>query len=197
MILLIIFLLQIHTKNPTLSTYIPKKIIIKKLFPIHQKNSKNQNIYNKININQKIQKTKTILFTINKINQNPKILPKITLNTKIYNTYTQKTYTLKHSLKFIHKSFTSINSSNFFYNNNTKTKTNHTFKNITNIINNSYNNISIQITNLLQLFKLPQINYTSTNTNLNNKTQYNYFSKTIPPNNFQTKTIINIIKFFN
>lgn len=54
--------------------------------------------------------------------------------------------------------------------------------------------VSIQLANLLRLFKIPQISYQSTSTTLSNKQKYSYFFRTVPSDVNQVQAILEILK---
>lgn len=49
--------------------------------------------------------------------------------------------------------------------------------------------VSIQVANLLRLFKIVQISPASTNVDLSDKTRFEFFARTVPPDNFQVVQI--------
>ncbi|XP_061917884.1 metabotropic glutamate receptor 3-like, partial [Entelurus aequoreus] len=55
----------------------------------------------------------------------------------------------------------------------------------------------LQVANLLRLFQIPQISYASTSAKLSDKTRYDYFARTVPPDFYQAKAMAEILRFFN
>ena len=55
----------------------------------------------------------------------------------------------------------------------------------------------LQVANLLRLFQIPQISYASTSAKLSDKSRYDYFARTVPPDFFQAKAMAEILRFFN
>lgn len=51
--------------------------------------------------------------------------------------------------------------------------------------------------NLLRLFQIPQISYASTSAKLSDKSRYDYFARTVPPDFYQAKAMSEILRFFN
>lgn len=184
-------------ENPALEAYIPGEILIGGLFPIHQKSSGDRTVCGEINLDRGVQRAEAMLYTIDEINKNSKILSKIKLGAKIYDTCARGTYALERSLEFIRGSFTSIDSSDFFCDDGSKARANVTYENVAGVIGGSYSSVSIQVANLLRLFKLPQISYASTSADLSDKGRYDYFTRTVPPDNFQAKAIVDIVEYFN
>lgn len=56
---------------------------------------------------------------------------------------------------------------------------------------------SFQVANLLRLFQIPQISYASTSAKLSDKTRYDYFARTVPPDFYQAKAMAEILRYFN
>lgn len=44
------------------------------------------------------------------------------------------------------------------------------------------------------LFQIPQVSYASTSTELSDKSRFEYFTRVVPPDNFQAQTMVEIIK---
>lgn len=55
---------------------------------------------------------------------------------------------------------------------------------------------SVQVANLLRLFKIPQVSYFSTSPELSNKQRFEYFTRTIPSDLHQARAIVAIVKTF-
>lgn len=53
---------------------------------------------------------------------------------------------------------------------------------------------SIQVANLLRLFKIPQVSFFSTSPELSNKARFRYFSRTIPSDHYQTMAMAKIVQ---
>lgn len=49
----------------------------------------------------------------------------------------------------------------------------------------------------LSLFQIPQISYASTSVELSDKTRFGFFSRVVPPDNFQAQVMVDIVKRFN
>lgn len=60
---------------------------------------------------------------------------------------------------------------------------------------NSANSKAVQ--NLLQIFRIPQIGYSATSTDLSNKEEFKYYMRVVPPDAFQAQVMVDIIRYFN
>lgn len=56
---------------------------------------------------------------------------------------------------------------------------------------------TIQVAFLLNLFKIPLISYASTSIMLNDKSRFEYFARTVPPDSLKALAMVDIIKFFD
>uniref|UniRef100_A0A8C5RDQ9 Glutamate metabotropic receptor 2 n=1 Tax=Laticauda laticaudata TaxID=8630 RepID=A0A8C5RDQ9_LATLA len=58
-------------------------------------------------------------------------------------------------------------------------------------------NVNSLVANLLRLFQIPQISYASTSAKLSDKSRYDYFARTVPPDFYQAKAMSEILRYFN
>ncbi|XP_069942586.1 metabotropic glutamate receptor 8-like [Cherax quadricarinatus] len=65
------------------------------------------------------------------------------------------------------------------------------------VIGAASSSVSVMIANILRLFKIPQISYASTSTELSDKSRFEYFSRVVPPDNFQAMAMVEVVKAFN
>lgn len=178
------------------SAIIKGDIILGGLFPVHQKGEDGAEC-GAININRGVQRLEAMLFTVDRINSDANVLPGITLGAEVFDTCSRGTYALERSLEFIRASFANLDSADFKCEDGSVAKANATPRAIAGVIGGSYSSVSIQVANLLRLFKLPQISYASTSADLSDKKRYDYFVRTVPPDGFQAKAMADIVQLFN
>lgn len=65
------------------------------------------------------------------------------------------------------------------------------------VVGESLSDVSIQVAHLLRLFRMPQISYASTSSVLSDKTRFDYFARTVPPDSFQSEAMADIVSYFN
>ena len=58
------------------------------------------------------------------------------------------------------------------------------------------NTFSAQVANLLRLFSIPQISPASTSATLSDKSRFEMFARTVPPDTFQAMALVDIVKKF-
>ncbi|KAI9554763.1 glutamate receptor [Daphnia sinensis] len=57
--------------------------------------------------------------------------------------------------------------------------------------------VSIQVQNLLQLFHIPQIGYSATSRDLSDKNRFGYFLRVVPPDELQAMAMLQIVQRYN
>ncbi|EMP33885.1 Metabotropic glutamate receptor 2 [Chelonia mydas] len=188
--------------NPSYSTVAKKEIstegdlVIGGLFPVHEKGSSNEEC-GKINEHRGIQRLEAMLFALDEINKDQRILPGITLGAHILDTCSKDTYALEQSLDFVRASLTRVDGSEHICPDGSYAIHDDVPMAITGVIGGSYSDVSIQVANLLRLFQIPQISYASTSAKLSDKSRYDYFARTVPPDFYQAKAMAEILRFFN
>lgn len=179
---------------PSLAATIIGDIIIGGLFPIHDKGEK---ACGSINTDRGIERLEAMLFTIDEINNSSNILPGIKLGASAFDTCGRAPYALEQSLEFIRASITSLDPTEFICKDGSKASAKQVPTAVAGVVGGSYSTVSIQVANLLRLFKIPQISYASTSAALSDKTRYDYFVRTVPPDTLQAKALVDIVLEFN
>jgi ABC-type branched-subunit amino acid transport system substrate-binding protein len=76
--------------------------------------------------------------------------------------------------------------------------TNKTFKQtLIGIIGPGSSSAALQTQNLLQLFSIPQIGYSTTSKDLSDKARYSTFLRVVPSDYYQAQVMVDIVKKFN
>lgn len=55
----------------------------------------------------------------------------------------------------------------------------------------------IQVQNLLQLFSIPQIGYSTTSKDLSDKARFSTFMRVVPSDYYQAQVMVDVVKEFN
>ena len=127
-----------------------------------------------------------MVLAIQKINKNSSILPGVTLAFEIRDTCTQTNIALGESLKFV--SGRRLKPSG---------AANGTVLGISGVVGTAFSRTSISVARLLRLFQVPQISYAATANILSDKTIFDYFFRTLPPDSLQARAMADIIEHFN
>ncbi|KAM4582227.1 metabotropic glutamate receptor 2 [Fundulus diaphanus] len=171
-------------------------LMIGGLFPVHQKGEGVEDC-GKINSQRGIQRLEAMLLALDEINRDERILPGIRLGAHILDTCSKDTYALEQSLEFVRASLTKVDDSEYTCPDGSYAIHDEVPLAISGVIGGSYSDVSIQVANLLRLFQIPQISYASTSAKLSDKTRYDFFARTVPPDFYQAKAMAEILRYFN
>ncbi|XP_033880106.1 metabotropic glutamate receptor 3-like [Acipenser ruthenus] len=184
------------------SNYVRKEIkiegdlVLGGLFPIHEKGA-GMDECGRINEDRGIQRLEAMLFAIDEINRNSYLLPGVVLGVHILDTCSRDTYALEQSLEFVRASLTKVDETEYICPDGSYAIQDNSPLVIAGVIGGSYSSVSIQVANLLRLFQIPQISYASTSAKLSDKSRYDYFARTVPPDFYQAKAMAEILRLFN
>ncbi|GAB6033506.1 hypothetical protein CHUAL_013385 [Chamberlinius hualienensis] len=198
----IFFYCLLHTIM-TVTSYVPQKsakhdgeLYLGGLVPIHTRGEKT--FCGPINKDRGIQRLEAMMFAIDRINNDSTLLPGIQLGALILDTCSLDTYALNQSLEFIRASISTLDATGFeCKDGRSPTQKNQTVPIISGVIGASITSVSMQVANLLRLFSIPQISPASTGEPLSDKSRFDFFARTVPPDNYQAKTLVDIVQYFN
>ena len=133
--------------------------------------------------NSAVERVEAMVFAIGKINSDTSILPDVNLTFDIRDTCTIPNFALEQVLDYVHNSDVFCN--------------NETILAISGILGGALTSVSQIVANLIRLFQIPQISYGSTAALLSDKSKFDYFFRTIPPDVLQVKAMADLIVHFN
>ncbi|KAF7224568.1 metabotropic glutamate receptor 3 [Nothobranchius furzeri] len=171
-------------------------LVLGGLFPVHEKGSGMEEC-GRVNEDRGIQRLEAMLFAIDRINNDNSLLPGVSLGVHILDTCSRDTYALEQALEFVRASLTKVDDTEFICPDGSYALQDDSPLAIAGVIGGSFSSVSIQVANLLRLFQIPQISYASTSAKLSDKTRYDYFARTVPPDFYQAKAMAEILRFFN
>ncbi|XP_071633906.1 metabotropic glutamate receptor 8 [Temnothorax longispinosus] len=168
-------------------------IILGGIFPMHEQvsSSVGQSPCGAVKEEKGMQRLEAMLYVLDQINADTELLPNTTLGALILDSCSSDTYALDQSMEFV-RSYMNQDISEYKCENG-KTPTYVPHKPVTGVIGAAFSVVSIMVANILRLFKIPQISYASTSTELSDKGRFEYFSRVVPPDNFQAQAIVEVI----
>lgn len=185
-----------HLHQEMVSVNLPGDIILGGLFPVHEKGDHTPcgtSVYNR-----GVQRLEAMLYAVERVNRDPTILPNITIGVHILDTCSRDTYALNQSLQFVRSSLNNLDTSAFECADRSVPKMRKSASGpVFGVIGGSYSSVSLQVANLLRLFHIPQISPASTAKALSDKTRFDLFARTVPPDNFQSAALVDIVKSLN
>uniref|UniRef100_A0A8I5ZT60 Glutamate metabotropic receptor 2 n=1 Tax=Rattus norvegicus TaxID=10116 RepID=A0A8I5ZT60_RAT len=172
-------------------------LVLGGLFPVHQKGGPAEEC-GPVNEHRGIQRLEAMLFALDRINRDPHLLPGVRLGAHILDSCSKDTHALEQALDFVRASLSrGADGSRHICPDGSYATHSDAPTAVTGVIGGSYSDVSIQVANLLRLFQIPQISYASTSAKLSDKSRYDYFARTVPPDFFQAKAMAEILRFFN
>ncbi|ELT87766.1 hypothetical protein CAPTEDRAFT_211789 [Capitella teleta] len=164
------------------------------LFPVHKKDGAR---CGEIQPDRGLQRLEAMLFTIDKINADKDLLFGVRLGANIMDTCSRDVYALEQSLEYVRASLSSLDGGKYTCADNSTAEPVNVPQPVLGVVGGSYSSVSIQVANLLRLFRIPQVSYASTSSALSDKTRFEYFARTVPPDNYQAKAMADIVHHFN
>ncbi|KAG7210717.1 hypothetical protein KM043_012217 [Ampulex compressa] len=168
-------------------------IILGGIFPMHEQvaSSMGQSPCGAVKEEKGMQRLEAMLYVLDEINADEELLPNTTLGALILDSCSSDTYALDQSMEFV-RSYMNQDISEYKCENG-KPPIYVPHKPVTGVIGASFSVVSIMVANILRLFKIPQISYASTSTELSDKSRFEYFSRVVPPDNFQALAMVQVI----
>ncbi|KAF7989291.1 hypothetical protein HCN44_007965 [Aphidius gifuensis] len=138
-----------------------------------------------------VQRLEAMLFALDEININQELLPNTTIGALILDSCSSDTYALDQTMEFV-RSYMNQDMTEYRCENG-KPPLYVPHKSVTGVIGASFSVVSIMVANILRLFKIPQLSYASTSTELSEKSRFEYFSRVVPPDNFQAQAMVEVV----
>ena len=164
-------------------------IILGGLFPVH----KNEDGSCGEILDLGVQRLEAMVLAIDMVNDDPALLPGLRIGFDIRDTCTQTSTALRSSLDFL-VGLDQVDPDTLGEEENITTVGD---AGITGVIGSASSSESISTASLLRLFNKPQISYASTARILSDKTRYEYFLRTLPPDLFQARVMVELVIEYN
>ncbi|PAV63999.1 hypothetical protein WR25_00258 [Diploscapter pachys] len=166
---------------------VPGELVLGGLFPIHEAGRNATHQCGKIKVDQGVQRMIAMLFAIEMVNKNRAV--QTSIGATILDTCSVDSYALEQSLEFI-KSVMHTDAP--LCSDGTPAQT--TREPVVAVIGAAGSQVSVMVASMLQLFKIPQVSYSSTGAELSEKPRFAYFSRVVPPDNLQAQVMADVIK---
>ena len=123
-------------------------------------------------------------FAINEINHDTSLLKNLTLGFRIEDDGWAENVALGHTVKLLEEHVCSSNNDTV------------NAASVVGIVGLSRSATTIPATRLAELYNIPVISYAASSQELTDKTQFPYFLRTVPPDDFQSVAIVDIVKHY-
>ncbi|CCD74029.2 G-protein coupled receptors family 3 profile domain-containing protein [Caenorhabditis elegans] len=183
------FLLHIPISSTVKQLTVPGQIVLGGLFPIHEAGRNASHQCGKIKADQGVQRMVAMLFALEKVNRDRQLLPQASLGAQILDTCSVDSYALEQTLEFI-KSVMSNGDGVTCADGSTGS---YTRQPVVAVVGAAGSQVSVMVASMLQLFKIPQVSYSSTGAELSEKPRFAFFSRVVPPDNLQAQVMARVI----
>ncbi|CAI5454294.1 unnamed protein product [Caenorhabditis angaria] len=186
---------------PQKLTYIriPGDIIIGGVFPVHSKSS-NGDDCGEIAETRGVHRVEAMLYALDMINAQKDFLRGLKLGALILDSCSNPAFALNQSLEFVRDMIGSSDAKDYTCSDGKTPQISAKHrdkKSVAAVVGGSYSSVSVQLANLLRLFRIAQVSPASTNADLSDKSRFEYFARTVPSDNYQAMAMVSIAKKFN
>ncbi|KAJ0176890.1 hypothetical protein K1T71_008069 [Dendrolimus kikuchii] len=139
-----------------------------------------------------VQALEAMLFALDVAGRDRIAPPGVRLGAHVLDDCDNDTYGLEMALDFIKGSISNIDDAEYACNSSGGGGA--VRKVISGVVGAASSVTSVQVANLLRLFKIPQVSFFSTSPELSNKARFEYFTRTIPSDLHQVRAMVEIVK---
>uniref|UniRef100_A0A0N5AI31 G_PROTEIN_RECEP_F3_4 domain-containing protein n=1 Tax=Syphacia muris TaxID=451379 RepID=A0A0N5AI31_9BILA len=192
-------LLSSSTHHHVRQIRIPGDIIIGGVFPVHTKSVVVDQPCGVIAETRGVHRVEAMLYALDIINNQRQFLRGFQLGALILDSCSNPAFALNQSLDFVRDLIGTNDASEFQCRDGSRPRSRRplTKRKVAAVVGGSYSSVTVQIANLLRLFKIAQVSPASTNADLSDKNRFEYFARTVPSDNYQARAMIDIALHFN
>ncbi|CAP23141.1 LOW QUALITY PROTEIN: Protein CBR-MGL-1, partial [Caenorhabditis briggsae] len=173
---------------------IPGDILIGGVFPVHSKSLNGDEPCGEIAETRGVHRVEAMLYALDQINMQNDFLRGYKLGALILDSCSNPAYALNQSLDFVRDMIGSSEASDYVCldGSDPNVKKQSQKKNVAAVVGGSYSSVSVQLANLLRLFRIAQVSPASTNADLSDKNRFEYFARTVPSDDYQAMAMVEI-----
>ncbi|XP_069676283.1 metabotropic glutamate receptor 1-like [Periplaneta americana] len=200
---------QTEQEQGRISALLKGDFIIGALFSVHhqpkQKRAGNTLKCGEVREMYGIQRIEVTFQTIDRINKDPSILSNVTLGVEIRDSCWYAPVALQQSIEFIRDAISPATSADTCSLDQQPDPRRSPRANavkqrrspLVGVIGPASSSVAIQVQNLLQLFQIPQIGYSTTSKDLSDKSRFSYFLRVVPSDYYQAQVMVDIVRKYN
>ncbi|KAI6218429.1 G-PROTEIN-RECEP-F3-4 domain-containing protein [Aphelenchoides besseyi] len=175
---------------------IPGDLILGGVFPVHAKGTLESSC-GEISETRGVHRVEAMLYAMDTINEKSDFLRGYKLGALILDSCSNPSYALNQSLDFVRDMIGSTDVSEYQCNDgNQPLMRSNQKKKVVAVVGGSYSSVTVQVANLLRLFRIAQVSPASTNADLSDKSRFEYLARTVPSDNFQAQAMVDIASHF-
>ncbi|KAK1127663.1 hypothetical protein K0M31_003160 [Melipona bicolor] len=170
------------------------------LFPVHRKGNDGNNSCGEIQTEDGIQPLEAMLYTIERVNEDPRILAGVRLGALAFDTCDNPTYALQQAFYFV-KGFMArgnrLGEEGYRCEDRSVAKfLDGELDGVVAVLGAQSSSVTIQVASVLALFPVPQISYMATSPFLSSKERFPRFFRTVPSDVNQARAMLEILREF-
>ncbi|EYB97842.1 hypothetical protein Y032_0136g1956 [Ancylostoma ceylanicum] len=164
------------------------------VFPVHTKSQNPDEPCGEIAETRGVHRVEAMLYALDQINAQKDFLRGYKLGALILDSCSNPAYALNQSLEFVRDMIGSSDASDYVCSDGSdpRTRSINKKKNVVAVVGASYSSVTVQIANLLRLFRIVQVSPASTNADLSDKSRFEYFARTVPSDDYQAMAMVEI-----
>ncbi|XP_018331410.1 metabotropic glutamate receptor 5-like [Agrilus planipennis] len=197
-------LLHTNSSDHRTAAFINGDFIVGALFPIHhQPPSEMKRLTSSIRCGTVreqygIQRVEATFHTIDEINKNSILLPNMTLGVEIRDECWYAPVALQESIELIKDALNPSVYNLVSCGSKTESAVSSERRGtLIGVIGPGASSVTLQVQNLLQLFQIPQVGYSSTSSDLSDKSRFSFFMRVVPSDYHQAQLMLDIVKYYN
>ncbi|EDV28894.1 uncharacterized protein TRIADDRAFT_19351, partial [Trichoplax adhaerens] len=168
-------------------------VVLGGLFSVHFEYTPSQRRCTHMN-ERGVKWVQSMIYTVDQINDNPHLLPNITIGYDLRDTCNSPNNAIQESLNFVIYSHLDDNQNKQLVENKSQFSS---IPNMIGVIGGRSSRVSLTVASLLSNFDIAQVSYSSTSRLLSNIIQYRSFFRTVPTDENQVQAMIDIVQHFN
>ncbi|VDM61729.1 unnamed protein product [Angiostrongylus costaricensis] len=164
------------------------------VFPVHTKSQNPDEPCGEIAETRGVHRVEAMLYALDQINAQKDFLRGYKLGALILDSCSSPAYALNQSLEFVRDMIGSSEASDYVCSDGSDPypKSPSKKKNVVAVVGASYSSVTVQVANLLRLFRIVQVSPASTNADLSDKNRFEYFARTVPSDDYQAMAMVEI-----
>ncbi|CAJ0583098.1 unnamed protein product, partial [Mesorhabditis spiculigera] len=195
-------LVSVHAVGDVRHISITGDLVLGGVFPVHWKAQRQDgDPCGAIAETRGVHRVEAMLYALDVINSQQDFLRGYKLGALILDSCSNPAYALNQSLDFVRELIGSTEPSEYQCHDGSpptpkQSKMLQTRRNVVAVVGGSYSSVTVQVANLLRLFRIVQVSPASTNADLSDKARFEFFARTVPSDNYQVRAMISIAKEF-
>ncbi|XP_076162365.1 metabotropic glutamate receptor 4 [Ptiloglossa arizonensis] len=171
-------------------------IVLGGLFPVHRRGNDGESC-GEIQGEDGIQPLEAMLYTLRRVNEDPRILPGIRLGALVFDTCDNPSRALERAFYFVKGLIARDHSDEYRCADRTAAKfMDGGFEEVAAVLGPQSSSATIQVASVLALFSVPQISHMATTPFLSNKERFPRFFRTVPSDVNQARAMLEILRRF-